>query len=306
MSFPHRSTLLVLSIAVLCTAASAAGKGGDAKKGKSMEESTTHYALKITSNHSYVAGFPLLVAVEIRNVSVNCYDMFPVFDIFRVPGPMEFVLRGGGHEWTWPSAQRPDSDDPGITEFPPGKAWLAMQDLSERHPDIPPGHYQLSASMMFPGEFVEAPAVAFEVRAPTKEDRAIATKLLSTNSDNKRSWLELVTENPSAWSAQGLSAAAHATLDYYLYLQEVESSGRPLASRRPNETDRFAHGALEAEAAVLRLELLYAAGRPEAPGIEAVVLERWPGLAWRVEKIRAGRGLLNRLHSYPHRTPNGK
>jgi hypothetical protein len=306
MSFSYRLTLLMLSIGVLCAGAPAAGKGGAAKKGKSMEGSATPYALKIKCNDSYVAGFPLLVALEVSNISKNHHTDLPIFDLFLVPGSVEFVLRGGGHEWTWPSRHRPRSDEPGLTEFPPGKAWLAMQDLSELHPDIPPGHYKLSASMMFPGELVEAPAVAFEVSAPTNEDRAIATRLLATNSKNKRSWLELVTRNPSAWSAQGLSAAAHATLDYYLYLQEVESSGQPLASRRPNETDRFAHGALEAEAAVLRLELLYAAGRPEAPGIEAAVLERWPGLAWRVEKIRAGAGLLNGLHAYPHRKPDGK
>ena len=43
---------------------------------------------------------------------------------------------------------------------------------------------------------------------------------------------------------------------------------------------------------MLRLEILAAAKRPEAAGITRAVLERWPGLGWRVEEIESGRGFL--------------
>jgi hypothetical protein len=305
MRLVHRGTLIALATAFLWVAAPAAGKGGSAKKAKSMGESTTFYSLKLICNASYLAGFPLLVAAEVRNVSATHYDNIPVFDLFSVPGPVAFALRGEGREWTWPVRRWPRSDEPGLTEFGPGKAWLALQELSELHPDIPPGHYQLTASIMFPGELVEAAPVAFEVRAASKEDLKIAARLRADNVERKHSWLELVRRNPTVVSGEGLSATAQAQVDYYLYLHHVALSVQPLASLRPDETDRFAHGSLEAEAAVLRLEILHAAGRPEAAGVEAAVLERWPGLVWRVGKIRTGGGTLAWLrasHASPRRS----
>jgi len=60
---------------------------------------------------------------------------------------------------------------------------------------------------------------------------------------------------------------------------------------------QFGKGVLEGEAALLRLEILHAASRPEAAGVEAAILERWPGFTWWVEQIRNGHGPLMRLRT---------
>ncbi len=46
-----------------------------------------------------------------------------------------------------------------------------------------------------------------------------------------------------------------------------------------------------------RLEIVRAAGKPEADGVEAAVLERWPALAWWVEQIKEHAGPLARLRA---------
>jgi hypothetical protein len=101
-----------------------------------------------------------------------------------------------------------------------------------------------------------------------------------------------VRENWSTPDLTGLSPAARTDvahhLAYYLYLHRAAYGPTPVAALDPQEPSRFAHGVLEGEAALLRLEILKAAGKPEAEGIEKAILERWPGLSWRVEEIQRG------------------
>jgi hypothetical protein len=65
----------------------------------------------------------------------------------------------------------------------------------------------------------------------------------------------------------------------------------------PETPWQFGKGILEGQAALFRLEILYAAGRPEAPGVEMAIVERWPGLAWWIAQIRNGRGPLTNLRT---------
>jgi len=93
--------------------------------------------LTVSCDDEYLAGFPMLVAVELRNVATNLFQPFEPFEFFNGPGPVEFVLRGGGREWTWPRKSRSMEGEPNWVDFGPGKAFLALQDLSELHPEAP-------------------------------------------------------------------------------------------------------------------------------------------------------------------------
>jgi hypothetical protein len=188
-------------------------------------------------------------------------------------------------------------DAPEGVEFNPGMAWFTVQDLGELHPDVPSGHYELTAAMGFTGYVARSATVQIEIQSPSKEDRVIASRLRTTNDVGKTSWHAFVAQNWSTPQVSGLSSAAHARLAYYLYLHRAAYGPRPIAELDPEEPWKWGHGVLDAEAAVIRLEILYSAKKLEAAGVEAAILERWPGLAFRVDEIHRREGLLEVLRT---------
>ncbi len=262
-----------------------------------MDDKRGPITLTLSCDREYLAGFPMMVAVELHNVTTNLFTSFQPFRSFYGPGPVEFVLHGGGHEWTWPDEPPRMEGEPNGVDFRPGSSWLALQDLSELHPDIPPGHYELSARSLFPGGVAPSATAVFDIRAPSEKDRAVAARLRASNDRKAPSWRAFVRENWSTPDVAELSVAAHAHLAYYLYLHRVAHGSVSVAALDPEEPWKFAHGILESEAVLVRLEILRAAQRPEADGVEKAVLERWTGLNWRVEKIHRGQGLLTALRT---------
>lgn len=262
-----------------------------------MDANPGPITLTVSCDHEYLAGFPMLVAVELRNVATNLFQPFEPFEFFNGPGPVEFILRGGAREWTWPRRSRSMEGEPNWVEFGPGKAFLALQDLSELHPDIPPGHYELFARARFGGGVAPSATASCQIRAPSEKDRAAATKLRASNKNKEPSWRAFARQNWSTPDTTSLSASARVHLAYYLYLHRVTYGPVSIAALDPEEPWKFAHGVLESEAALVRLEILRAAHKPEADGVERAVLERWPGLAWRVEELHVNQGLLTVLRT---------
>lgn len=282
--------------------AAASASGRASQKNKIIDDDRGPVSLTLSCDKEYVAGFPLIVAVELRNLETNLFESFRRFGLFAAPGKVAFVLRGAGHEWTWPEKPPQLEGEPTGIDFGPGCVWLALQDLSDLHPDIPPGHYQLSASALFSGMVARSAVVSLEIRAPSEKDRAAANRLRVANDHKTPSWRAFVRENWSTPDLSGLSTAARTDvahqLAYYLYLHRVAYGPTPIAALDPEEPWKFAHGVLESEAAVVRLEILRAAHRPEADGVQRAILERWPGLSWRVEEINRGDGLLMELRTF--------
>jgi hypothetical protein len=269
-----------------------AGAAGKHKGGKTVTAADGSFSLTVEVERDYLSGFPMLIAVEIRNQSDNTsYNFFRRLDLFN-SGSVSFSLRGGGHEWTWPAASPSMEAEPRGVPFSEKMIWRGLHDLSELHPDIPTGHYELSADFSLIGGAGHAGPVRFEVHAPSREDLTIARKLRATNDLGEPSWSAFIKHNWSTPHTNGLSSAGHARLAYYLYLHRVAYGPRSVAQLDPEEPWKFGHGVLEPEAALLRLEILRAVKRPEAKGVEAAILERWPGLAWRIEQIHNGLGLL--------------
>ena len=294
----------VLTVACLASATHAAAKRDGLKKADTTDEIEHNFTLRLYAEKSYFTGFPFVVAVEVRNVSPTLHDLLPYFDLLTDPGSAEFELRGEGRELTWRARTDVLDDEPVGMEFGPGQAWFALQDLSNQHPDIPPGHYQLTASITFPGEHIKSAPARVEVVAPSKTDHAIATRLRSTNRDNVPSWRAFIASNWSTPDTHGLSADGLRRLGLYLYLHKVACGPRPVSALDPEEPWKFGHGLLESEAALYRLEILRAAKKPQEEGIAAAILERWPARARSVEKIRRDLGFLKRIRkSYGAESP---
>jgi hypothetical protein len=240
-------------------------------------------------DHSYDVGFPMFFAVEVRNVSRGwTYLTFEPFNMFSIPGPVSFTLKNAqGKEWTSPVSSR-SREDPSRESFGPGQAWRSLYDLTEIHPDIPAGHYEIVARFSLNGDFASSAPARIEVHPTAPKDLSAVQHLRSTNDAHESSWRAFLTDNWSTPDTAGLSEKGRSHLAYYLYLHRAAYGPRALAALDPKEPERFGHGPLEAEAAVLRFEILHAAKRPEATGIKAAILERWPGVAWRISRHRRG------------------
>jgi hypothetical protein len=287
----------LLAAASLTWATQTAAKPDRLEKANTMDEIKHNFTLSLHAEKSYLTGFPFIVAVEVRNVSQNLHDLLPYFDLLTDPGGARFSLRGEGRELSWRARSKVLDDEPEGMEFKPGQAWFGLQDLSNQQPEIPPGHYQLTASMTFPGERVESAPVSVEVIASSKTDHAIVTRLRSTNDDNVPSWRAFIESNWSTPDTHGLSAEGLRKLGLYLYLHEVAYGPRPIAALDPEQPWKFGRGVLESEAALYRLEILLAAKKPQADGVAAAILERWPARALSVEDVRKGFGLLKRIRT---------
>jgi hypothetical protein len=232
-----------------------------------------------------------------RRVTGLRRHMDATFDMFAVPGPVSFTLKAdNGREWSWPAASGSREEQNGIP-FRPGQSWRSLYDLSELRPDLAAGHYQLVAAFSLNGDHAVSRPAQIEVRRSVPRDHAIADRLRTANDARESSWRAFLTANWSTPDGAGLSESGRARLAYYFYLHRVAYGQRPVANLEPDEPGRFGHGVLEAEGALLRLEILHAAARPEVKGITAAVLERWPGLAWRVRDIERGHGLLSILRT---------
>ena len=267
-------------------------------KAKKMTTPERRLEVELICDHAYDAGFPMLVAVEVRNVSPGwTYLTFEPFNMFSVPGPVSFTFKDAqGKEWTSPVSSR-SGEDPSRESFGPGQAWRSLYDLAEVHADMPSGHYEIVASFSLNGDFARSRPARIEVRSTSPKDLAVARHLRSTNDAQEASWRAFLTDNWSTPDVSGLSEKGRNRLAYYLYLHRVAYGARALAALDPKEPERFGHGPLEAEVAVLRFEILHAAKRPEQAGIKAAILERWPGLAWRIHDIDEGHGLMTVLRT---------
>jgi hypothetical protein len=259
-----------------------------------MDDLAPSYRLSLTCEPSYYAGLPFLVAVELANVSQDEIDLLPFFDLFTFPSPVSFVLTGDEVEWSWAGRFPRREGEPRGLEFGPGARWSALIDLSEIHPDLPPGQYDLTAEIGLSGATVVTESCSVEILALPPSDRERLVRLRSV-SEEASSWRAFLTDNWRTPDMSGLSEPARQGLAFHAYLHQAAYGPTPIAALDPAGPTRFGHGILESWATLIRLEILSAARRPEAEGIEQALLERWPGLAWWVAQVHAGTGVLKRL-----------
>jgi len=259
-----------------------------------MDETTPAYQLSLACEPSYGSGLPFLVSIELANVSRNEIELLPFFDLFTFPSPVSFVLRGDGREWNWPGRFPRRDDEPTGVELRPGASWPALVDLSENHPDLPPGHYALEAEILFSGTLARTAPCPVEIRDLSPSDHEHLARLRLAHG-GVSSWRAFLTDNWRTPDPSALSDLARSGLAFHTYLHHVAYGPTPIGALDPTGPNRFARGILESWATLMRLEILLAAGRPEAEGIELALLERWPGFSWWVTQVHAGAGILQRV-----------
>src|SRR5580765_2478379 len=98
----RRFPILLWVAALLCGAVIAgrpatgasAGKARRNKGSNMTNEGKQPLELHVEADKTYAAGFPVIVSLEIRNVSEgSMYPTFKRFGMFEVPPPATFVLR---------------------------------------------------------------------------------------------------------------------------------------------------------------------------------------------------------------------
>ena len=172
--------------------------------------------------------------------------------------------------------------------------WLALQDLSELHPNLPPGRYTLTASILLLGQRARAAPATVHIKPLARSDRPVIDRLRPKNDHHRPSWVSFLTENWKAPDIAKLSAKARQHLAFHLFLHRAAYGPLPPAKLDPDATKAFAHGIFAGWAALIRLEILRAAGRPEAEGLESDLRKHSPEFTWWIDQVRAGAGLLTR------------
>jgi hypothetical protein len=257
-------------------------------------------ALSLEMDPKALCGLPLLVAVTARNVSGTvALTRFPPLQLLDPRPRIAFVLHGpeGSEEiWSAPSARGGEGPPEGVSLWP-GAARRALVGLDGRWPELAPGRYRLRASVVTAGCVVESPPVSFEVGAVPEEERRFLRQLRQADPLGRGTWLAFARAYPREPALSGLSIPALEALAYHRFLHRAAFGPEPLSRIDPARMIAFDRGILAPEAAALRVELHAAAGRDARPESEAI-RERWPGLAWRLDDIAAGRGRLTLLREF--------
>lgn len=275
-------------------------------------------SIRVEAFGEYLEGFPMIVAIDVYNPTDRAtYYRLPEFDIFSDVAPVGFQLTRSedGIKIDLPADAGEGGEGPpkGFT-LEPGEASRRLLDLTNLGPDIEEGSYELRAEYALRKGQPRSEPISVRVRAPSPEDAVIAERLRILNDRRELSWSSFVLENwrtvylqppvPAeeiaelrAVDATGLSDDGRRLLAYYLFLHRATYGPQSVAELSLTRVNELAGGPLEAEALVLRYEILSARQDSAAADVRVAVLDRYPGVTWRLEQIERGRGRLSQLRS---------
>jgi len=263
----------------------------------------------------YLIGFPYVISIVCYNPSdkAEFYNL-PEVNLLSAPGPVAFTLiDADGNRLELPAASTKTGEGPSVGfTLSPGASRRMLFDLSNLNVQPDPREYTLEASYTWQHGSSEAPPETVTFIDPSSEDSTIAAILRSHTDSEKALWSHFLRYNwrtiytrraapkkevakERAVDASGLSEKGRQALAFYLFLHRSTYGPGSVAELRPSQTDAFAEGPLEAEAAVLRYEILVARDDPSTSAERKKILEQFPGLEWRVEKVDNGNGRLMRL-----------
>ena len=262
-------------------------------------------AIHVEAQARYVLGFPILIAVELRNRTTDTdYLDLPRLGLLTPIDSLAVELRpqrGGTAVSLGPSFEMADRELL-RTELMAGERARMLIDVSTFGQPLKAGRYELVGRLFSgPGSFRESEPVEVELVAPTAAERAEAERLRAQGMDRKRldtgSWQPFLTSNRSAVAAPAnLGATASQQLAPYLALHRAAYGPIPLAQIPLEAFAAFKGPVLAPEGALLRYELIAARGSPpEIAAARADLLRQWPAMKQRVEQVDRGSGLLTTL-----------
>lgn len=271
--------------------------------------------VRFQTESEYLQEFPLLVSVTVFNPTENVtYRALPRASIFDTTGPYGFKLVNEKGDVIRLEAASPRGEEglPSGFTLRPGESRTNLVDLTNYRQFIESGNYEIHLEYVLREDVVKAPPRHISVGEPSLEDQNL-TSLLRGLSDAEASswnsflidnWRTIYTRRPApreevaegrAVDASELSEEGREALALHLFLHRATYGPKGVAELTPNDTQAFARGPLEGEAAVLRYEILAARDDPSVKKERQKILEQFPGLKWRIEAIENGDGRLMRL-----------
>lgn len=254
-----------------------------------MSERPTELTLRVVAPATATAGLPLFVEVTLANdtEASDYYGLMPC-DPWSPPFPVEFTFSGEGGDVRLPARSGAST---GATragfDLSPADARTFVLDLSLLRTEVPPGVWRLAARWVMRHEQPRSPDVTITVNDADAPDQPLL----------QRSWAELVLDRNAVEdeALRRLSEPARRALLPYLILHEAVHGPQPLSQFSSDVlSSAYLPPTWASEAGVLTYELLSARAAPDVAARRAALLVRWPGVAFRLEEIDRGAGLLTR------------
>jgi hypothetical protein len=264
-----------------------------------MGERPTELSLRLEVASEYVLGLPFFVEVTLSNETEGAeyYDLLPC-DPFSAPFPIEFTFSADENAVTLPalSGAAREAKKRGF-DLSPGEARTFVLDLSDLNPELSPGTWQCQARWVMRHEMPRSAPVRVVLAGPPAADQPLLERLRSGGRPQAPSWANLVEFSDALKEDvfRALSDRAKATLVPYLIMRQAVYGPEPLASFPTDYLAQHQRGPWSSEASVLLYELQWAREAPDLVPHRQALLQRWPGLAFRVQRIESGAGLLTTL-----------
>lgn len=244
----------------------------------------------------YLFGLPMMVSMTVRNDTTDMlFWRLPFVEWFGNPLDARWVVRteAGTTLEAGIADTLPADDTGGGFALDPTDACTMLVDLAALLPRVPAGTHALSAEFPVDVPVVSEP-VALRVDLPSSFDAQIVEAVREGTSGDG-TWGTFFDRDWTWSEVPGLTQASdpvRADLALPLFVHRALYGDENVADLELGRLDAFAQGLLEAEAAVLRHEILHAGGRPVAEQWKEYIATRWPGLRWRVEQTERGFGFL--------------
>jgi len=262
-------------------------------------------AIAVKAEAQYVLGYPILVAVILHNDSTDTdFLNLPELGLLVPIDSLAAVIQsvdGISSVRLGPSFTFRDRDL-FRTELMAGEAKRMVIDLSEFGQTLSPGKYQLSLSI-FDGPNVSRSSspVSVEFIEPSIAERTEAGRLrrlgLRASVVDSDSWKPFLTSNWNTVSLeQTLSEKSAHQLALHLCLHRAAYGPVPLERLTSDVLRELQGPVLSAEAVLLEYEILIARGsKTEIEATRSRLLQTWPDLKTRLQRIDNGEGLLTTL-----------
>ena len=247
-----------------------------------------------------VVALPLFAEVTLANDTEGSeyYDLLQCAP-FHPPFPIEFTFSAGTERVVLParSASGGGERQKGF-DLKPGEARTFVVDLSELEMAPPAGTWACEARWIMRHEEPRSPLAEVTLKAASATDVPLLAGLRRLGGAGSPSWTNFI-QAPDALAHgalfQGLSDQARFALVPYFILHQVVHGPEPLSAFPPEFLAPHLEGPWGSEAGVLSWELLWARGAPDLAQRRQTLLQRWPGVSFRVAQIESGYGLLTTL-----------
>lgn len=244
----------------------------------------------------YFCDAPMLVRLTVRAAAPDMIYMgLPVVQWFDDPFSAEWTIRTEAGEVLTAGVAEPSANSSYGAEFglDPGDEHQTLVDLAALLHEVPPGRHALTVTYPVDGPVPSAP-VTLNVECPNEAERRLIRQVRD-GTGGDASWNDFFAGDWK-WAEKApldeASDEVSEALSLHLYLHRAFYGDLGVKGLDVEPLEAMTDPLLVAEAAVLRHEIVHAAGQPVASQWKAYVAKHWPGLVWRVEKSEAGFGFL--------------